>query len=58
MGLACSFKGNIQLLVIYIHNVCYAMVVRDVPQGNSVQGKQDEAKYTPLGDALFVQSWF
>ena len=58
VGLACSFKGNIQLLVICIHNVCYAMVVTDVPQGSSVQGKQDEAKYTRLEDALFEQSWF
>ena len=56
--LTCSFKGNIQLLVIYIHHVWYAMVVTDVSQGSSVHGKQYRAKYTSLEDSLFEQSWF
>ena len=34
------------------------MVVTDVPLEGSVQGKQNGAKYIPLGDALFEQSWF
>ena len=58
VDLTCSFKGNIQFLVICMHHVWYAMVVTDVPQGSSVQGKQNGAKYTPLEDALFEQSWF